>query len=138
MQNNEINGVPRYINTSDKNKIENPYYKGVSDKFFGNANSYKFGSQQTNYEELSKILAEHGIYFDQIYSSTINREVKDSIQHGITFIATTTNPNVFWYKYEGFAQGSGQNYMIIYGKKMKTTSFLKLSKNKIIELILKD
>lgn len=120
--------IPRIIKTSENRKIENPYYKGDSDRFHGPVDKFEFKTQQKNFEILSKKLSEHNIKLNEIYSSTINRQVSGSIQHGVTFLVTTNTPYIFWYKYESSAAGSGQNIMIINGDKINTTKFIKLDK----------
>jgi hypothetical protein len=133
---NILTGVPKYIEISTTNKVSNPYHKGTLNKFYGNVENFDFNHQKKNYEELSKKLSEVDIRFDKVFSSTIERKIRDSIQYGITFIVTTTNPNIFWYKYEAQGTGSGGNHILIKGQKIKTTKFVELNKDDIQKLLI--
>lgn len=92
-------------------------------------------NQLNNYYFLCKKLSEVNINFDKISSSSIERIVCDSIQYGTTFIVSTTNPCIFWYKYESKAIGSGGNHMIVNGKKFNVIDFIKMNKDDLIKLI---
>lgn len=129
------NNIPTHIQITNKNKILNPYHKGTANKFYGNVNDFTFDHQWENYDQLCKKLLDVNIHFDKIFSSSIERQMRKSIQYGTTFIVTTNHPQVFWYKYEGGCVGSGGNHMLINGKKIKVTEFLNLNKDGILKLI---
>jgi len=131
----ELDNIPTHIQTSKHNKITNPYNKGTINKFYGDVDNFKFDHQEKNYNKLTNKLNEIGIQFCKVYSSTIERKVKNSVQYGTTFIVTTTNDNIFWYKYEGKGVGSGYNYILIRGNKIKMTEFLKMDEDDVLELI---
>ncbi|AYV75416.1 MAG: hypothetical protein Terrestrivirus1_290 [Terrestrivirus sp.] len=127
--------IPNYVQITNKQKISNPYHKGTINKFYGDFYDFEFDHQMENFEAISIKLMLVGIKFDKVFSSTIEREFKNTIQYGITFLVTTINPNIFWYKYESKAKGSGYNHMLIKGKKIKVTEFIKLDKDDILKLI---
>ncbi len=135
MNQNNLIVIPTHIKITNKSRITNPYNKGTANKFYGNVADFDFNHQSKNYEQLTEKLLEINVTFDKISSSSIERHINQSIQYGTTFIVTTTNPCVYWYKYESNAFGSGGNHMLINGKKIKVTEFLKLSKDNMIKLI---
>jgi len=130
---------PTHIQLTNKNKMKNPYHKGTANKLHGNVADFDFSSlslnQLNNYDLLCKKLAEVNIIFDKISLSSIERIVRNSTQYGTTFIATTSNPQIFWYKSESQAIGSGGNHMIIGGKKVKVTEFIKMNRIELIKMI---
>jgi hypothetical protein len=132
----ELDNIPKHIKIGKKSKIANPYNKGNANKFYGNVADFDFKHQRSNYEELSKKLLEIGVRFDLIWSSSIERRfTQNSVQYGTTFIITTTNPSIFWYKYEGHSIGSGGNHILIGYKKIKVSEFIKLNKDDILKLL---
>lgn len=126
--------IPHHIQITDKKKVSNPYYKGTTNQFYGKVDDFDFGHQLKNYNELCEKLKQINVMFDEIYASSIERKVHDSIQYGTTFIATTSTPRIYWYKYESKAIGSGGNHMFIDGFKYKVTDFLKIENDRLVEL----
>lgn len=51
------------------------------------------------------------------------------------FIATSNNNEIIWYKYEGPLIGGGQNYLFIYGKKIKLSTWFTMSNDDRVNLI---
>lgn len=129
------NIIPTHIQITNRSKISNPYNKGTVNKFYGDVNGFEFGHQSKNYDQLCKKLLDVGVRFNKIFSSSIERQMKNSVQYGTTFIVTSSHPQVFWYKYEGNSLGSGGNHMLINGSKIKVTEFLNFNENDIVKLI---
>ena len=133
--------IPTHINIYGNKKIGNPYHKGTTNKYYGDVVNYGFdtNSQKRSYLNIINKFDESNvdIRFDKIYASTIVRHTRipGKIHYGTTFIVTTNNKNVYWYKYESAAEGSGNNVMLINGKKINVTEFLKMTPEAICNLI---
>jgi hypothetical protein len=97
--------------SNEYKKIKNPTkFNGTTDKYQGILNNdFDFKYQKDNFEKIKASVEPFGIYPNEIYFA--NRANKSM------FVVTWTNPNLFWYKYEGESYGSGQNY--IYWKQNK-------------------
>jgi hypothetical protein len=128
--------IPSHIIIAENKKIGNPYYKSTTDQFYGSVDEFNFKTQTLHYTNLTQKFKEFGIVFDEVYSSTIIRHTTyNTINYGLTFIVTTNNKKIFWYKYEGNKSGSGQNHILIDGNKIYVTKFLTLSYESIMELL---
>lgn len=108
-----------FIKITDKIKVKAP----ISDITYydGPLIGIDLRQQKTNYENIVKTLEPYNIKLNYIWFGVfdVNR---------YNFIVKSECGRVFWRKYEGRKQGSGQNYIYIDGKKCKTTKWLSMDK----------
>jgi hypothetical protein len=117
-----------YITISDGKKIKNPCaFVNNEDAFCGQIKDFSFNSpglnQKSNYDKLQCSLLELNMPLTYIWSGKdlINGRIRSN------FVGKDDEDNIFWYKYEGPSPGSGQNYLYVYGKKLKLTGWLRLT-----------
>ena len=111
---------------NQKKWMKNLEEKQLKDK---DIEHHEFKAQQKNHDALSHILAKSGdkfhtlqhISFDQ--GGAVSRGFEGPGTRADTFRAHSKN--LVWHKYEGPNKGSGQNYVIVHGRRHKTTQFLK-------------
>lgn len=120
-----------YINLTDNTKITNPLSKSDIYSYEGSINEIDFKNQTNNFKNLSKKLESFEVFFDYIWYAqfSINNLTK------YHFVVKTNDNRIYWRKYEGNKNGSGQNFIYIDGKKYKTTDFLKWSDEKINNIL---
>ncbi len=114
----------KFIKLTDKVRILNPCYNSDVSSFFGEVDNFNFEKQTQNYERLKKILARFNIHFELIWEGKFRNE-EDKIYS--RFLVKSACGRIFWRKYYGMSVGSGQNFMYIDGRKVKTTKILKAS-----------
>lgn len=119
--------VPQKLSTTGKNGFQNPYFLSKVGRYAGDLDHYPWASAQmvSAYNQLKEILEQHGIApFTVIYGGLM-------LNHGskyANFAAVAGNGKLIWRKYDA-GGGSGQNWIIIGGKNMKTSSVLHGGKN---------
>ena len=123
--------MDQYINIKGRKRLKNPCLEASDNEgsgYSGPITSFSFKrpglNQQSNYERLQATLLPFGIQLTYIWSGTST--------HGrtrTTFVAKSQNNEFFWYKYEGPSPGSGQNYLYVYGEKIKLWQWLSLTDN---------
>lgn len=110
-------------------KIKYPFLnEDNSIKYNGLINNFKFrcqGLNQTNnYNKLKSSLLPFNIQLSYV-AIKIDKPIYSINRIRTQFIAKSNNNEVIWYKYEGPLLGGGQNYLYIYGKKIKLSDWLK-------------
>jgi hypothetical protein len=116
----------KYIIISDKVKVKNPCYL-CENNYMGKIEDFNFKdknrniNQENNYLLLQDTLNSFNLKLLFVWAGTDN-------ENNLTkFVVTTENNEIVWYKYEGKTPGGGQNYLYIYGKKIKLTKWLGMS-----------
>ena len=104
--------------------FENPYLLGArpEDRYAGDPEHIpQWSSPQMKemYETLKGILARNGLKFDIMYAGTFQ-----SRGNRYNFVVIGANGRFVWRKYDP-SLGAGMNWIIIDGKEMKTSQFLK-------------
>lgn len=116
--------VQEFIWISDKIKISNPYYnpKGC-ERFYGSIhelNKSNFGHRLHELNAVKRRLDKFGITLDKIHACAYYYYGGEK---QMSFLITTSNPLIFWYKYEAFGN-AGSNYLTFNGKRVKVSKFL--------------
>ena len=122
----------KYIRISENVRIINPYNNNDVSQYFGDVNDYDFEKQKNNYEQLSKIFNNHQIIFSTIWAGKFKNCDNRVCSR---FVVMSTCGRVFWRKYCGMSEGSGQNFIYINGNKYKTTKILKMSQDELISIL---
>lgn len=123
--------TPKFINLGNKKRITNPCWDPREDHetWEGPVDDFDFDgeglNQMNNYKVIRDLLEEFGIKFDKVWSVKMPTYNKSPL---VKFLVSCKDVNVFWYKYEGFQQGSGQNNLIMNGNKIKTSTWKNISK----------
>ena len=87
---------------------------------------FNFGYQKVNYDKIKQSLEPFNINPIEIYYATrVNKPI---------FVVDFDNPNIFWQKYEGETQGSGQNYIYWCTHKINTTIWLTFTPDDIVQI----
>lgn len=110
--------------------IKNPLY-GQEDIVYDNTiNNFNFkckGLNQTNnFNRLKLSLIPFNLSLSNIMIR-MDKPVYFISRVRTQFIATSNNNEIIWYKYEGPLEGGGQNYFILYGKKLKLSEWFGMS-----------
>ena len=112
-----------HIQIAPNKKIDNPFkYSDVSN-FEGDINLIDLKTQKKNYDMIQSKLSQFNnddFLLNYIWHAQFTRCNK-IITH---FVATSNNKKIFWRKYEGQSEGSGNNFIYINGNKYKTTDFI--------------
>ena len=128
--------MDKYIIVKEGKKIRNPCaFVNNEDAYCGPIDSYSFNgpglNQKSNYDKLQESLLELNMPLTYLWAG------KDIVNNRIrtNFVGKDEEDNIYWYKYEGPSQGSGQNYIYIFGEKIKLTSWLNMIKEERKNLI---
>lgn len=122
----------KYIRISENVKIINPYNNNDVSQYFGDVNDYDFEKQKNNYEQLSKIFNNHQIIFSTIWAGKFKNCYERICSR---FVVMSVCGRVFWRKYCGMSEGSGQNFIYIDGNKYKTTKILKMNQDELNNIL---
>ena len=122
--------------TNGVKKVKNPAkYPGVTDVYQGQLQpNFDFKHQTTNFQKIKNSLEPYNIYPTEIYSAT--RAGKSCFTVGFSnpdIIEANPNmdPSLVWSKYEGEANGSGQNFIYYKSHKINTTVWIILTQDDI-------
>lgn len=121
-------------------KISNPQLQQNSTfNYVGNIENFDFASivrsQLKNYITIQTLLNSQQIYFTEINIVKWNSEVGHGNPARCKFIIKTSLPNLMWYKYDAQAPGGGNNLIYYKKQKIKTTNFITLNENELIQLL---
>jgi len=112
----------------NKITLKNPFYLDESVRYIGPINKFKFrcdGLNQTkNYNKLKESLKPFNINLSNIIIK-IDKPIYSINRIRTQFITSSNNNEIIWYKYEGPLLGGGQNFLYIYGRKIKLSEWLK-------------
>ena len=138
------------LHVTNSIKIKNPISYSTIDVYEGQINNYHFNSHYAKQlEEIQQKLPDD-IKLTYIYAGKTQRECilcKNHQVHNVpfeckinrlqnimnngkftnlryNFVAHSDNKRVWWYKYDGVAVGSGQNFIYIDGVKYQTMKWL--------------
>jgi len=111
-------------------KVPNPCSKSDLLVYQGDLGGYNFGPQARNYEAINESLGRlFGISLDYIWVGHYQGKTRGGGKGGkrTQFLVKSSDGNFYWRKYESPAPGSGQNWVYLKGKRMKTTQWLNMS-----------
>ena len=120
----------KFIKLTDKVRILNPCYNCDVSSFYGEVNNFNFEKQTQNYERLKEILGRYNMHFNLIWEGKFHNEENKVYSR---FLVRSACGRIFWRKYYGMSVGSGQNFLYIGGKKVKTTKILKADEQTLNE-----
>lgn len=120
-----MDNIPKFIQMK-RSKIDNPYFE-CKNKISINVENYDFELQTENYLKLKSILERFNIQFLHVYGGHLYNYPKLEKQF---FMVTTTNPNIFWYKYK-----STRHWIIINCQKFHLCNFFKMTDDEIKQLL---
>ena len=128
--------MDKYIFIKEGKKIKNPCaFVSNEDAYCGPVKDFLFNSpglnQKNNFNKLKESLTEINMPLTYVWAGKeiVNGRIRSN------FVCKDDEDNIFWYKYDGISKGSGQNYIYIFGDKMKLTSWLNLTLEDRITLI---
>lgn len=110
----------RYINITAKTKVINPTHDAPLFQYAGPIENYHFAHQQKNYENIQNILEPYNKKLTQIYVGSFMGERRKKT----VFLAHNEDKSIWWRKYEGKAEGSGQNWIYKDDVRIKTMDFM--------------
>ena len=124
------------IKISDNIRIRNPCSNVLYENAYcGPVNKFNFKgqglNQLSNYEKLQVSLTAINMPLTYIWAGSdfINQRTRTN------FVAKDEEDNIYWYKYEGPSRGSGQNYLYLFGNKIKLSLWLSWDNSHRIEYI---
>lgn len=133
-----MNEILNVVQDGDIISIKNPLYGHQNIVYDSLINDFNFkcqGLNQTkNYNRLKLTLYPFDLNLTYIMIK-IDKPVYFLSRIRTQFIATSNNNEIIWYKYEGPLIGGGQNYLFIYGKKIKLSTWFTMSNDDRVNLI---
>ena len=118
--------------------IKNPL-EGNDDIVYDNLiNTFNFKckglNQVKNYNKLKLTLEPFNLSLKRV-KIKIDKPIYFINRTRVQFVATSLNNEIIWHKYEGPLIGGGQNYIYIYGKRIKLSYWFNLNQSQRTELI---
>ena len=133
-----MNEVLSVVQNGTVIQIKNPLYGHENIAYNNLINNFNFkctGLNQTkNFQRLKLSLLPFNLNLNWVIIK-IDKPVYFINRVRTQFIATTPNNEIIWYKYEGPLIGGGQNYIYIYGKKIKLSEWFAMSNSNRLNLI---
>lgn len=133
-----MNEILNVVQDGNILSIKNPLYGHQNIVYDSLINDFNFkcqGLNQTkNYNRLKLTLHPFDLNLTYIMIK-IDKPVYFLSRIRTQFIATSNNNEIIWYKYEGPLIGGGQNYLFIYGKKIKLSTWFTMSNDDRVNLI---
>lgn len=119
--------VPPQISTG-KGKFRNPYFVSDVGRYAGDPEGFPWTAQmQKMYTSLTAALVKRGFTgengFTVMYASTIVQQAHGTLVNCYNFAVIGAGGRFVWRKYDK-GGGSGQNWVYVDGKQMKTSTFL--------------
>ena len=118
--------------------VKNPLYGNENIAYNNLINNFNFrckGLNQTNnFQRLKLSIIPFNLNLNWV-TIKIDKPVYFINRVRTQFIATTPNNEIIWYKYEGPFLGGGQNYVFIYGKRIKLSEWFAMSNSDRLNLI---
>jgi len=111
----------RYLYITSKYKVLNPAHDAPIYSYTGNIDGYDFKNQKKNLDLIQEKLGKYGMKMDKVYVGKFvgDKKIKTS------FISRTEDGRVWWRKYEGKTEGSGENLIFVDGISTKLSNWLK-------------
>ncbi len=87
---------------------------------------HDFGRQTENFQGIAKALLRNGFKFTEMVIRVVPAKFKRNQGSNAKFVTfRAISEPLVWHKYESGSYGAGQNHVIIHGRKIKTTDFLR-------------
>lgn len=119
--NDYLSPTGRYIYITPTYKIINPAHDSPISHYEGPIENYDFKNQKNNFDKIQKILIELDEPLTYVYAGKFVGEKRSKVR----FLVQSKNRKIWWRKYEGFSDGSASNTIIMDGKEIKLSNWLK-------------
>lgn len=125
---NEVLHIPGSINPSAH--FKNPFWNDPNIVYNGDINQFNFkcnGLNQTkNYNKLKLTLSPYNLTLNKIIIK-MDKPIYWENRYRTQFIASTVDNEFIWYKSVGSLNRGGNNYIIIFNKRLKLNEWFNMS-----------